>query len=209
MADRLPAPPPRLRNFAPRASEVFILEAGAPVWRLYCHRPHSTTWSTFRHAGPSVNARFDHHLDDRTSGRSILYAADQSVTCLAEVFQETRAIDPYAANMPRLAEFAFDADLRLLDVAGPWITRAGGSMAINAGLRDAARRWSRAIYDAFADIHGLRYASSMHANQPCYAFYDRAAPSIASAPLFDEQLSHPELERLLDDAARTLGYALA
>ena len=125
------------------------------------------------------------------------------------MFQETRTIDPYAANVPRLAEFAFVADLRLLDVAGPWITRAGGSMAINSGLRDAARRWSRSIYDAFPDIHGLRYASSLHANQPCYAFYDRAAPSIAATPLFDEQLSHPELETLVDDAARILGYTLA
>ena len=208
MAERLPAPPPRLRDVAPCQSEVFVLEAGTPVWRLYCRRPHGTSWSAFRHAGPSVHARFDHHLDERT-GRSILYAADHPATCIAEVFQETRAIDPYAANVPRLAEFAFVADLRLLDVAGPWITRAGGSMAINAGLREAARRWSRAIYEAFPDIHGLRYASSMHANQPCYAFYDRAAPSTASAPLFDEQLSHPELETLLDDAARTLGYTLA
>ena len=82
-------------------------------------------------------------------------------------------------------------------------------MAINSGLRATARHWSREIYDAFPDIGGLRYASSMHANQACYAFYDRATPSMADNPLFDEQLSHPELHTLLDNAARTLGYALA
>ena len=81
-------------------------------------------------------------------------------------------------------------------------------MAINSGLRADARRWSRAIYEAFPDIHGLRYASSMHANRPSYAFFDRAEPLLASTPLLDEQLSHPELADLLDAAARALGYAL-
>lgn len=137
-----------------------------------------------------------------------MYAADHPTTCLAEVFQDTRVIDPFA-NEPCLAEFAFEADLRLLDVAGPWVTRAGGSMAINSSERAAASRWSRAIYEAFPDIDGLRYASSMHANQPCYAFYDRAEPSLAPQPSFNEPLNHPELDALLDDAAHTLGYALA
>ena len=153
------------------------------------------------------HARFDHHLDGRASTRSILYAADDTTTCLAEGFQDTAVIDPFT-HAPHLAEFAFLTDLRLLDVAGPWITRAGGSMAINSGLRADARRWSRAIYEAFPDIHGLRYASNMHANRPSYAFYDRAEPSIRSTPLFDQELGHPELANLLDDAARTLGYAL-
>lgn len=207
MANHLQAPPKRLRDYLPRDNEVFVLAADTPVWRLYCRHPYSTNWSTFRSAGPIVNARFDHHLDDRASPRSILYAADDPVTCLAEVFQETHNIDSFT-NTPRLAEFVFTTDLRLLDVAGPWITRAGGSMAINSGQRAGARHWSREIYDAFPDIDGLRYASSMHANQPCYAFYDRAESSLNSTPLFDEHLSHPELATMLDHAARTLGYAL-
>ena len=123
------------------------------------------------------HARFDHHVDDRTSPRSILYAAADATTCLAEGFQGTAVIDPFT-DTPHLAEFAFVTDLRLLNVAGPWITRAGGSMAINSGLRTDARRWSRAIYEAFPDIHGLRYASSMYANRASYAFFDRAEPSL-------------------------------
>ena len=207
MAEHLPAPSARLRDFVPRDSEVFVLHAGVTVWRLYCREPHGTTWSTFRDTGPIPSTRFDHHLEDRTSPRSILYAADDPTTCLVEVFQETRVIDPFT-NAPCLAEFAFHADLRLLDVAGPWITRAGGSMAINSGVRDTARDWSRAIYDAFPDIHGLRYASSTHANRPCYAIYERAAPLLARGRAFDEPLSHPELEPLLSHAVYTLGYEL-
>lgn len=208
MAERLPAPPPRLRDFAPRDGEVFVLHTNAPVWRLYRSLPHDTTWSTFRRAGPSFDARFDHHSDRRASRRSILYAADHLVTCLAEAFQQTRFIDPFT-DAPRLAEIAFVSDLRLLDLTGPWITRAGGNMAINSGPRATARRWSRAIYDAFPDIDGLRYGSSMHANQSCYALYDRAEPALDSTPLFDERLSHPELEILLDEAAQILGYKLS
>ena len=53
------------------------------------------------------------------------------MTCIAEVFQHDQRIDPFT-GAPRLAGFAFRTDLRLLDVASAWITRAGGSMAISA-----------------------------------------------------------------------------
>lgn len=207
MAEGLPAPPARLDVFAPREDEVFVLSAGTAVWRLYRGRPHGATWSTFKRS-PFGDARFDHHIVDPASGRSILYAANDPVTCLAEVFQETRVIDPFE-NAPTLVQFAFESDLFLLDVAGTWITRAGGSMAINSGVRATARAWSRAIYDAFPDIHGLHYASSTHANQRCYAFYDRAEVFLYAVPNFEVQLSHPDLEPLLSYAVSTLGYELA
>ena len=207
MAEHLQAPPPRLCRFAPRDDEVFVLTAGVTVWRLYCREPHNTTWSTFREHGPVDSARFDHH-HRAAPRRSILYAADSSVTCLAEVFQDTRVIDAFH-DTPFLAQFAFRTNLRLLDVAGPWITRARGSMAINSGTRGTARDWSRSIYNAFPNIHGLHYASSTHANESCYAFYDRAAPFLPSHPDFDQPLGDPELEPLLNSAVYTLGYDLA
>jgi len=81
-------------------------------------------------------------------------------------------------------------------------------MAINSGPRAAARHWSRAVYEAFPNIHGLRYASSTHANQPCYAFYDRAASLLNSQPSVDLKLSLLELGPLLEHAADALGYDL-
>ena len=194
----------------PRGHEIHVLRAGATVWRVYREEPYGTKWYDFRRHGPLDDARFDHHLDDRptTETRSILYAAEVPMTCIAEVFQHDQRIDPFTGK-PRLAEFAFLADLRLLDVAGTWITRAGGSMAISAGDRDMARRWSRAIHDAFPDIHGLRYASSKHAGEPCYAFYERAEALVGNDPSSDEPLAHSELEPLLEHAARTLGYDLS
>ena len=207
MAEYLPAPPARLRQLAPRDTEVLVLRAGTPVWRIYRSAPHGTKWSDFRRHGPLDDARFDHHLDNApTSGtRSILYAAEHPMTCIAEAFQRNRRIQPFT-DAPRLAHFAFRADLRLLDVAGTWITRAGGSLAISAGRRATARRWSRAIHDAFPDIHGLRYASSKNAGEPCYAFYERAEALLRAEPSSDVPLAHPDLEPLLEDAARTLGY---
>ncbi len=210
MAEYLPAPPARLRKLAPRDTEVLVLGAGTPVWRIYRSAPHGTKWSDFRRHGPLDDARFDHHLDNPPASgtRSILYAADHPMTCIAEAFQRHRRIEPFIGE-PRLAQFAFRADLRLLDVAGTWITRAGGSLAISAGERAMARRWSRAIHDAFPDIRGLRYASSKNAGEPCYAFYERAEALLETRPSFDRPLAHPDLEPLLEQAVRTLGYRLS
>ena len=205
-------PPPRLRELAPRDTEVLVLRAGTPVWRIYRSEPHGTKWSDFRRHVPEPpdRGRFDHHPDNRSIAdtRSILYAAERPLTCIAEVYQHDGRIDPFT-GAARLAEFAFRADLRLLDVAGTWITRAGGSMAISSGEHAMARRWSRAVHDAFPDIHGLRYASSKNAGEPCYAFYERAEPLLGTEPSFHRSLAHPDLEPLLEQAVRTLGYRLS
>lgn len=112
-------------------------------------------------------------------------------------------------NRPHIAAFVFARDLRLLDVAGPWITRAGASMAINSGHRKVARAWSREIYDAFSEIDGIRYASSMDSNAPAYAFYERAKPHIrSSSPAFDVPLAAVQLLPDLKRAAERLGYGL-
>ena len=121
------------------------------------------------------------------------------------MFQDQRLVDTHT-NEPWLVRFGFYRDLRLLDLTGPWPTRAKGSMAINSGDRKMAQRWSRAIYAAFVDIHGLRYASATNGNRVAYAFYDRARPLLEIEPSFHEPLSHPQLEPVLHDVADALGY---
>ena len=210
MAEYLTPPPAAgVSAFAPSAQEIHTLPAGTRVWRVYRRDPYGTRWDTFRRHGPTA-ARFDHHLATESAGgtRAILYAAAAYPTCLAEIFQDTRTIDT-VTNQPYLAAFAFARDLRLLDVAGPWITRAGASMAINSGSRRVAREWSRVIYDAFPRIDGIRYASSMDANAPAYAFYERAEPDmLPSSPGFDVALASVELRQGLKDAAKRVGYGL-
>ena len=210
MAEILERPPPGgVRRFAPAPHEIHTLPAGDTAWRVYRRQPYGTSWDTFRTHGPTT-ARFDHHLPSTVADgpRSILYAAAAYPTCLAEVFQDTRTID-LVSNHPRVAAFAFARDLRLLDVAGPWITRAGASMAINSGSRVVAREWSRAIYNAFPEIDGICYASSMDANATAYAFFERAKHDIRpSSPPFDAPLASAVLLADLKRAAQRIGYGL-
>lgn len=137
----------------------------------------------------------------------ILYAGSEIATCLAEFFQDTREIGREAGE-PWLAGFHLRHGLDLLDLTGVWPTQAGASMVINSGPRSRARLWSRAVHDAYPGIQGLYYASSMHANKPALALYERARPALAPVPLFNRPLSDPALLVDLDRIALDLGYDL-
>lgn len=201
---KLPEPPRRLT--IPAA--LRILPTGTMVWRVYfAAGPHPTAWSDLRWFGPT-NSRFDHHDPPaRVQARGIMYGAAEPITCLAEVFQATRTIDRNA-NAPWLVAFTTTRRLQLLDLTGTWPTRAGASMAIHSGPRPKARRWSQTIYDAFPEVEGLWYASSMYANRGSLALYERARAAIPGAPLFHRALSDPALGSRLSAAAAMLGYRL-
>ena len=200
----------------PSAPDVFAaigpdwreVPAAAELWRVYFRGgDHPAIWNGFRAFGPA-DARFDHHLPPaREQGRRILYAASSPLTCLAEVYQETRRIHA-RLNEPWLVGFATSRPLRMLDLTGTWPTRVGASMAINAGPRARTRRWSRAFYEAFRDVDGLWYASSMHANRPALAFYERAESALPATPFFHRALGDPLLRVMLENAAAELGYDL-
>jgi hypothetical protein len=208
MAQSLPHPPPvaDLRKIGP---EVHVLPRGAVVWRVYFRAgSYPSTWNAFRSYGPT-GARFDHHDEPAALHpvKAILYGADSGPTCLAEVFQDTRVVDR-GRDQPALAAFQLMQDVSLLDVTGAWPTRAGASMAIGTGSRKRAREWSRTIYDAYPQLAGIRYGSSMNANRPAFAFNERASAALSGAPLLDLPLSHPGLAVLLARAARRFGYRL-
>jgi hypothetical protein len=208
VADRL-TPPPSVTELRAIAPEIHVLPAGAVLWRIYFRAgAHPSRWNGFRSFGPT-GARFDHHPSPpkRHRTRGILYASDSGPTSLAEVFQQTRVIDRFA-DTPAVAAFRLKRDLRLLDLTGAWPTRAGASMAINSGSRAKARAWSRAIYAAFPDVAGLRYASSMNANQPAFALYERARSAVPAAAVLDLPLDTPALAAPLAAAAVRFGYGL-
>jgi hypothetical protein len=126
-------------------------------------------------------------------------------TCLAEVFQASRTID-LATNDPYIVALATHEPLRLLDLSGLWPTTAGASMAINSGPHNRARAWSRTIYSAYPEAQGLWYCSSMHANEPCVALYERGQPALPSVPVFQAALADLRLRPLIDHVANTLNY---
>jgi len=190
------------------------LRQGTVLARVYFTAgAYPTRWNEFRRHGPT-NARFDHHVPDppgqpHEQERAILYCATGAETCLAEVFQETRRIDR-VRKAPWLAAFRLERDLELLDLTGSYPTRAGASMAINSGSRVRARAWARAWYEAFPDLQGIHYASSMNANEPAIALTDRAQnlEPLSRHPDFNRPLADDALLDVLKHAAARLGYGL-
>ncbi len=99
--------------------------------------------------------------------------------------------------------------LTLLNLSGAFTTRAGASMVINSGPRGRARRWSQAFHQAYPQVHGLYYSSSMHANQACIALYERAQPvATPTQPKFHRALADPTILGPLRQSAQQLGYGL-
>ena len=206
---KLPDPPgaATLANCLP--ARIVTLPAGHELWRIYFQGgSFPVTWSSFRHHGPLLTARFDHHVPPPSEQqRGILYAATDIVTCVAEVFQSNRLIDTND-RMPWLVGFRLSRDVQLLDLTGSWPTAAGASMLINAGRRDRSRAWSRTIYEAYPGGEGLLYSSSMYANRPAAALYERAVGALDPTPTFHRELADPSLLDPLRRVALELGYGL-
>lgn len=204
---KFPEPPPA-DTLARIPAELRELLAGEILWRLYFRGGrHPTFWDAFRAFGPT-GARFDHHLPPpRIQLRRILYGALQGPTCVAEVFQNTRVIDR-AARDPWLVGFELARPLLLLDLSGPWPTRAGASMALSTGPRPRAQRWSQAIYEAYPEVQGLFYPSSMHGGHPAIALWERGGGAIPPMPVFHRPLLDPALLPVLSRVAHDIGYGL-
>ena len=203
--------PPAVAELVAVGSTVRVAVAGTTIWRIYQQAgAHPTSWGRFRSWGPT-DARFDHQLAPaHDQERAILYGAigpQAAVTTVAEVFQHARVVDR-AHRAPAWVAFCVERDLVLLDMTGAWPTRAGASMAIGSGMRARARRWAQAVYSAYPGIDGLLYASSMHANQPCVALFERALDAMPARPMFHRQLSDPAVLTLLKNACDEVGYAL-
>ena len=202
---------PRIRGpeaLADIKPEWRVVPIGTALFRIYKRGgDHPTRWDEFRYYGPT-GSRFDHHLEPpHVQSRRVLYAARRIETPLGEFFQTRRTID-VRQDVPWLVGFRLARPVRLLNVRGRWSTRAGASTALNSGSRALARRYARAIYEVYAAAQGIWYGSSMDANAPCVALFERAAGSFAAHPAFHHALADPLLFPLLDRCARAFNYAL-
>ena len=206
--------PPDVETLVRLGPLVRTLPAGTRLDRIFrAGGDHPGRWNEFRHFGP-LSGRFDHHLADPDTGasrdqaRGILYAATgprRTATCLAEVFQVGATIDRFS-NAPVLTSFALARAVQLLDLTGLYATRIGASTAIHSGSRFVAQAWSRRFHAAFESVDGLLYCSSMYANAPAIALYERAIDAMPEAPHVHRPLGDPRLANSLRLAAAPIGY---
>jgi hypothetical protein len=211
---KFPEPPgvERLKNLT---SVTKTLSAGFRVYRIFrASGAHPVYWNTFRYFGPT-SARFDHHFTDpkgnpQVDKRGIMYGVvgDEAVpTCLAEVYQNARTIDRKLGS-PVLCAFTLTERLFLLDLTGPFATQIGASMAINTGTRKRARRWAQQLYDAFPNVHGIYYPSSMYGNNPAIALFEGAAHALPASAVIHRQLDDPELISVIRGTAWDIRYTV-
>ena len=209
---KLPTAPDveHLRTIEPALREV----GSRQLWHRIYRRggEHPTQWNDFRFFGPT-DARFDHHLPDdsgeaQLQDRGILYLASDAPTCLAEVYQENREVDPNDRH-PWLVSFRLTSGLAVLDLTDTFALKAGGSMKLVSGPRAYARNWARGFYEAYTNIDGLYYLSSM-TNRPVMALFERALAKspLPDTPLFHRSLDSPLLLVPIQEACKDMGYRL-
>ena len=63
-------------------------------------------------------------------------------------------------------------------------------MAIHSGPRSRARAWARERYDAYSEVQGVYYGSSMNGHAPAIVLNERAVDAIPE---------QPQLHRALND----------
>ena len=81
-------------------------------------------------------------------------------------------------------------------------------MTINSGPRSRAQRWARAIYAAYPAIDGILYPSSMDANRPALALFERASSAIPPHPRSNRALAELPLLILIANTAARFGYTV-
>jgi hypothetical protein len=208
---KLPAPPgvAALRAIAP---ETLTIPANTLLARIYfAAGHHPSRWSQFRDFGP-VNARWDHHLPDArgnavAQSRAILYCAPDIDTCVAEVFQATRRIDR-TRGAPWVVVFGLREPVTILDLPGTFATTIGASTAIHSGPRSRVRAWARDLYEAYPDLQGIHYGSSINGHAPAIALNERGQSAMAQLPLFHRALNDDMLVDILQRVGLRLSYGL-
>ncbi len=204
---------PDLGRLAAEQPTIITIGPDKPLFRIYKRGgEHPTLWNQFRQFGPL--SRFDHHLVNENSEphvqeRAVLYAASNLPTAVAEFFQHTRRRINRFDQSPWLASFRLPGIVRLLNLTDTFCVRVGASMKLMTGPFSHTQAWSRGFYEAYPDIDGLYYQSSM-TNHPSILFYERADQQALLPPTtqMHRPLDSPLLLKPLTIAAEEIGYRL-
>lgn len=209
---KLPRAPDTERLAATKPT-VITVGPDQPLFRIYKRGgKHPTLWNQFRQFGPL--SRFDHQLFDEenepySQDRGVLYAACDLPTAVAEFFQHTRRRINRFDQSPWLAAFRQPGELRLLNMTDTFCVRVGASTKLTSGPFSHSQAWSRGFYNAYPNIHGLYYLSSM-TNRVAILFYERANEHNLFPPTtqMHRPLESPLMLKPLAIAANEIGYRM-
>lgn len=158
-----------------------VLAAHTPMARIYDSHFYRDG-ASFRHLGPHVRGRWDHHLPDPQTGapvangeRGVLYATLTLRCAVAEVFGDDRRVSPSATQ--RLAVLEATRPLDLVDTRGlaavPLGVAAGALRTRNRALTQAV---ARQLY-AETTSDGLVY-EGWQTGESCICLWERAEPDV-------------------------------
>ncbi len=216
-----PPSPEELRRTIP--PEIRTLRAGTGLLRVY-RRAKGRNWNTFRTGETGGIGRFDPFGPGVVDGarRGIWYGAVGApgadrpeeclafAACLAEVFQQSRTIMARRKDRFHVAAFRITRPLRLLDLSGRWPTRTGRASALLTSCENLARarEWSCAFYEAYPELDGVYYPSSMCPPHPLVALYERAQDAFPADPAWNLPLWESGLWNALEKARKEINYSI-
>jgi hypothetical protein len=169
-----PVPPPP----ASLASRALPLADAGPGTGL-CRIHRSPYGAVFFSPGPGKPpaGRFD-----SAAGRfGVLYAALSFDCAFAEVLlrNPARRIVSFSEIAGRsLALVGLRANVRLVDLTGPGLSRLGLDARLLSGGYDACGAWADALHDHPEQPAGILYPSRFDPSGRCVALFDRAAPDL-------------------------------
>ncbi len=119
-----------------------------------------------------------------------------------------RRIDRHE-NEPWLAAFQLASKVTLLDLTDTFAVQAGASMKLICGPFGHAQAWSRGFYEAYPEIGGILYPSSM-TNRPTVVFFERAdsAALFPKSTRINRALADPVMLKPLAIAAQKINFRL-
>jgi hypothetical protein len=198
--------PPDADSLRAHGSETKTLPAASVLWKIHStSSAHVVPWNQLRTWGPVATSRWDPHPlppgDCDPLGAA--YLGEDVLTCLAEVFQQTRFVDVDLGD-PYVTAFSTTRELVLADLTGDWLLSAGGSAQVAYGEKERTRAWARVIHEAWPDLDGVYAGSAMAGARKVVTLW--TADAIPSAPEFSTPLNSPAIIADIAAAAAQIRY---
>ncbi|WHP61125.1 RES family NAD+ phosphorylase [Arthrobacter sp. KFRI-F3372] len=203
MADQYPPDIDRLRAIG---YEFYAVPAGSVLWRVHSTSgAHVLPWNRIRTWGPVATSRWDPHPlpPGDCSPLGAAYLGEDVLTCLAEVFQTTRFVD-VDRNAPYVTAFRTTREVKLADLRGLWLTRAGAAVQIAFQQKERTRAWARSIHEAWPDLDGLIASSAVAGGRPVFTLW--ADDPMPAAPELSVPLNSPAIVDDIVAAVEEIGY---